>query len=98
MSFYCYIVRCADRSLYVGHCRDLDARLRAHNAGEGAVFTAARSPLTLVWHEPQAGEAAAVRREQQIKRWSRAKKEALVANRLNTLRAFSRSREHFPPL
>jgi len=75
---FCYLVRCADGSLYVGIATDLEERLREHNAGEGARYTARRKPVELVWSEHNTSRAAARSREAQIKRWSRAKKEALV--------------------
>jgi predicted GIY-YIG superfamily endonuclease len=98
MNYTVYILRCADGSFHVGHCRDLEARLEAHNGGEGAAYTAARRPVVLAWSEAHPDESSAVRRERQIKRWSRAKKESLQAGRTGLLRALSRSREVLAPL
>jgi putative endonuclease len=44
-----YIVRCADGSYYVGSTNDLRARVRQHNEGGGAKYTASRRPVVLVW-------------------------------------------------
>jgi putative endonuclease len=74
-----YILRCADGSLYIGSTDDLDTRLRRHNEGRGSTFTAKRLPVTLVHSESLASRPAARRREAQIKGWTTAKKEALVA-------------------
>ena len=80
-----YIVRCADGSLYVGHADNVSARIARHNSGRGAAFTAARRPVRPVYTESFPTTEAAVLREQQLKRWSRAKKEALAAGDLALL-------------
>ena len=76
---YVYIVRCHGGALYVGSTENLDARMERHNRGEGCGFTARRTPVTLVFSEEHPTRAAAMARERQIKRWTRAKKEALVS-------------------
>ena len=77
MSFV-YILRCSDRSYYVGHTKDLRVRLDEHQAGAGANYTAIRRPVEMVYAEEHPTARAAELREAQIKRWSRAKKEALI--------------------
>ena len=91
-SFLVYILRCSDGSYYVGSTEDLQERVKAHNEGEAAKYTYMRRPVRLVWSEAHDTESAAVRRERQIKKWSRAKKEALMAGDLGRLRELSRSR------
>ena len=76
--FYVYILRCADQSLYIGQTHNLARRVAAHNAGLGAMFTSERRPVRLVYSEPHKTRTAAVRRERQIKHWTRCKKEALI--------------------
>ena len=98
MPFFTYILRCSDHSLYIGHTHALSARLRAHNDGLGARFTALRRPVSLAWSESFPRESDAIARERQLKKWSRAKKEALVASHPGTLRALSQSREQAIPL
>jgi len=78
MNWYVYMLRCSDNSLYTGLTNDLDARLAAHNAGKGAKYTATRRPVNLVLHEPAESKNAALKRELQIKRWPKAKKEAFI--------------------
>jgi len=78
MNWHVYILRCFDNSLYTGLTNDLDARLAAHNAGKGAKYTATRRPVSMVYHEPAESKNTALKREIQIKRWPKAKKEALV--------------------
>ena len=74
-----YVLRCADGSYYVGHTDNLRLRLDAHQAGVGANFTAARRPVEMVYAEEHPTALNAQQRERQLKRWSRAKKEALIA-------------------
>ena len=76
-----YILRCADGSLYVGSTDDVELRLRRHDEGCGAVFTAQRRPVTLAYAESHPTLLSARRREAQIKRWTTAKKEALDRGR-----------------
>jgi len=83
---YVYILRCADNSLYVGQTADLESRLAKHADGTAAAFTARRRPVELVYSEFHATKESARRRERQLKRWTRAKKEALVVGDLALLR------------
>lgn len=74
-----YIVRCADGTLYTGYARDPHARETAHNSGRGARYTSGRRPVTLVYSESYASLGEALKREHELKRWPRARKEGLVA-------------------
>jgi len=77
MTWICYLLRCADDTLYCGITNDLDKRLTAHNAGEGAKYTRGRTPLKLVYTEPCADKSAALKRELKIKSMTRSEKIAL---------------------
>ncbi len=72
------MLRCADGTLYTGYARDPVRRLRMHNAGRGARYTAARRPVVLVYAEHCESRSAALKREYQLKRCTRAAKEALL--------------------
>jgi len=74
----CYILRCADGTLYTGITNDMDKRLAAHNAGTASKYTRARGPLALVFVETCADKPAALKREMEIKGLSRAKKLILL--------------------
>jgi predicted GIY-YIG superfamily endonuclease len=87
-----YIVRCADGTLYTGRTENVDNRVTTHNAGNGAAWTAARRPAVLVYQEQCASELEAIAREQQIKRWSRAKKQALIDGDLGRLHVLAKRR------
>jgi putative endonuclease len=73
------MVRCADGTLYTGFARDPKARVVVHNAGKGAKYTRSRLPVTLVYSEKCESLSAALKRERQLKPWSRAQKEALIS-------------------
>ena len=83
---FVYILRCADGSFYVGSTHDPATREAVHNSGRGALHTKLRRPVTLVFTESFATTAGAVTRERQLKRWTRAKKEALVAGDFERLK------------
>ncbi|WP_340313505.1 TrmJ/YjtD family RNA methyltransferase [Rhizorhabdus argentea] len=78
MSFWAYMLRCADDSFYVGHSDDLLTEVAQHQSGAIAGYTQNRRPVSLVWSEefPESDQAFAV--ERQIKGWSRLKKQALI--------------------
>ena len=78
MSWYVYILRCGDDTLYTGVTDDVEKRLAAHRAGKGAKYTRGRGPLELVYTEEQPDKSAALRREYAIKRLPRKKKLELL--------------------
>ena len=77
---FVYIVRCCDGTLYTGYARDPREREKVHNSGRGARYTSGRLPVTLTYSEPFDSKSEALKRECELKRWSRAKKEALIRN------------------
>ena len=77
LGWVCYLLSCADGTLYCGITNDLRKRLAAHNAGEGAKYTRGRSPVQLLYAEPCADKSAALKREMQIKSLPRSKKQTL---------------------
>lgn len=78
MTAYAYIVECADGTLYSGWTNDLEKRIAAHNAGQGAKYTRSRRPVTLRYYEEFEDKSEALRRECALKKMSRAKKQALI--------------------
>lgn len=79
--WHVYVIRCADATLYTGIARDLPLRIARHNAGRGARYTRGRGPVRLLWSERRRSQGAALRREAEIKRWTRARKLELVGRR-----------------
>ena len=63
MSFYVYMLRCANGSYYVGHTDDLERRLAAHQNGEISGYTSSRRPVELVFTEEFASRDEAFLRE-----------------------------------
>ena len=85
--WFVYILQCADGSLYIGETGDLEFRIRKHHDGCASLYTASRRPIELVYYETHVTRDAALQRERQLKRWSRAKKAALIAGDLAGLKA-----------
>ena len=75
-----YLLRCADGTLYCGWTADIEARLKAHNAGTGAKYTRSRRPVVLVYTEEYEDRREALSREWHIKRMTRAGKEKLISH------------------
>ena len=82
MPHYFYLARCADGSLYVGTCIDLEEREAIHNAGKGAKYTRGRVPVSFVYHEEFATLSDARKREAEVKKWTRQQKEKLLSANL----------------
>jgi putative endonuclease len=74
-----YLVRCSDGSIYTGISIDVKNRVEKHNQGNGAKYTAHRRPVELIYQERCLDFTSASRREIEIKRWSRKRKEGLAA-------------------
>lgn len=83
--YFVYMVRCADGTLYTGYTRAVAARVDVHNSGKGAKYTRSRLPVSLVYSEECKSLSAALRRERQLKSWSRARKQALISGELEWL-------------
>ena len=90
MTFYAYILRCADDSYYTGHTDDLDRRIAEHQSGLQPGYTQNRRPIELMWSESFPTREEALAAESQVKNWSRAKKEALIAGDWKRVGYFAR--------
>ena len=73
-SWYLYILRCGDGSLYTGITTDVQARLEMHRRGKGAKYTRGRGPLELVYSEECVGHSEALKRELAITAMTREEK------------------------
>ena len=87
MKGYVYILECADGSFYTGATNDLEHRLEQHQNGKGAKYINGRLPLKLVYCEEFENVKDAFRRERQIKRLSRKKKEELIKLKSNSTKS-----------
>ena len=83
MSWYVYMLRCRDNSLYTGYTDDVERRLAVHNSGKGAKYTRSRLPVSLAYQEACADKSTALKREYAIKRLKKPEKEALIAKKEN---------------
>jgi putative endonuclease len=90
MAFWCYILRCADGKYYTGHTDDLERRIAEHMHGGYCDFTSRRLPVTLIWAADFPTREEALASELRIKKWSRAKKEALAVGDWNRLSYFAK--------
>lgn len=82
-----YMVRCANGALYTGITNDLVERLRAHNSGKGARYTASFRPVRLAWRTASADRSEASKLEARIKKLPKAEKEKLASRRCRRLPA-----------
>ncbi len=80
MSYFVYMVACADCTLYTGIARDVEKRVQEHNEGQrGAKYTKVRRPVTLVYTEPAVDRSAALKQEHALRQLTRGQKQALIA-------------------
>src|SRR5438309_8472321 len=80
-NYFVYILTNSDRHtvLYIGVTNDLERRSNEHSLGVGSVFAREYNAHKLVYFETYPNPTSAIAREKQLKHWSRAKKEALIA-------------------
>jgi putative endonuclease len=71
---FVYLLRCSDGTIYTGWTFDVARRVETHQKGRGARYTRTRRPITLIYHERLRSRGEAMRREAEIKRFSRARK------------------------
>ena len=77
---YVYIVECSDGTFYTGWTNDLKRRVEQHSNGTGAKYTRGRGPVKLVYYEEFNEKRDAMKREYEIKRYSRTAKIDLIKN------------------
>jgi putative endonuclease len=92
-----YILRCADGSYYIGTTRlSLDIRVAQHNAGTFEGYTATRRPVELIFSQWFDQITDAIENERKLKKWSRAKKEALIRGDFVSLQQLAKRRSPHP--
>jgi predicted GIY-YIG superfamily endonuclease len=90
MPAWFYILRLQSKHVYCGSTRSLEKRTKEHLAGRACRTTKVDRPIALVHSEEYPTYKEAFRREQQVKRWSRAKKEALISGDLDELKKLAK--------
>lgn len=79
MTYYIYILKCSDKTLYTGSTNDLERRLIAHNtSNRGAKYTRGRRPVKLLYSEKFKTKSNALKREWKIKKMNRLEKMKLI--------------------
>lgn len=95
---FLYILRCSDGSFYIGTTRTtLELRIAQHNDGSFGGYTATRRPVTLVYSQWFERITDAVENERKLKKWTRAKKEALIRGDHEALQRLSQRRSPHAP-
>jgi len=95
MTFWVYMLECADRSYYIGHTDNLEKRISEHQRGEVPGYTSTRRPVRVVFTQDFAAREEALAAELQIKGWNRKKKEALIRGDWVEISAQARRRRPF---
>ncbi len=73
-----YIIECGDTSLYTGVTNDLERRFKQHKEGKGGHYTRSKEIVKIVYTEECPDRSSALKREAQIKSWTRQKKLDLI--------------------
>lgn len=91
--WYVYILECPNKTLYTGVTNNIERRFKDHQAGNGGHYTSYNRPEKILYKEEFKNLSEAKSREQQIKRWSKTKKLALIKGNRVELINLSESRD-----
>lgn len=80
MFYYVYILRTSSNTLYIGQTNNLNRRIQEHSSksSKSAKYIRYFTSATLVYSEKYSTRSKAMKREIQLKKWTRSKKEALI--------------------
>ena len=81
MPYYTYILLCTDGSYYTGSTNDVVKRFNDHLNGRGAKYTKSHKPKKIIYQEKFATKSEALKRELEIKGWTKARKISLIESR-----------------
>uniref|UniRef100_UPI00404B066F GIY-YIG nuclease family protein n=1 Tax=Gelidibacter sp. TaxID=2018083 RepID=UPI00404B066F len=91
--YYVYILKCSDDTYYTGFTSNLEKRLIEHQSGfYKESYTHSRRPVVLVFYAEFTDPNIAIQTEKQIKKWSKAKKEAAINNEFEKLPNLSKKK------
>ncbi len=76
--WFVYVLRCADNSLYTGITLDIKRRISEHSRGQGSRYVRRKLPVKLVYKESHPSKSKALKREIEIKQWTRPMKLAFI--------------------
>ncbi len=78
LTFYTYVVECADGTYYTGYTNDLGRRIERHNKGVASKYTRIRLPVRLVWSKTCKNQRFAMRTEKILKKLKREDKKCII--------------------
>ena len=79
-----YIVQCSKGAYYIGISNDVPKRIQKHNTGKGAkCMIMLGTPVVLMYVEEVGTYSQALKRERQVKKYTRKKKEELIKSKLD---------------
>ena len=88
-----YILLCSDNSYYTGVTNDIFKRFEEHQKGyDSKSYTFNRRPIQLVFYTSFNSIEIAIEKEKQIKKWSKAKKIALINGNFKDLPNLSKKK------
>ena len=92
-SYFVYILKCSDGSYYTGITNNLEKRIKEHHFGmQNDCYTYNRRPIEVKFHENFNDVLQAIYFEKKIKKWTRAKKEALIDGNFDMLQILAECR------
>ncbi len=92
-TYYVYILKCSDKTYYTGITNNINRRLFEHKKGKyPGSYTYLRRPVVLVYYCDFTNVGFAIDTEKQIKKWSKAKKEALISGSYDLLPNLARKK------
>ncbi|KKQ73711.1 MAG: Excinuclease ABC C subunit domain protein [Candidatus Woesebacteria bacterium GW2011_GWB1_38_5b] len=82
--YFVYILRTSSNTLYIGQTNNLEKRLKEHRlkSSKSAKYIRYFHSFKLVYSEKYQTGREVMQREAELKRWPKAKKEALIAGDL----------------
>ena len=92
MKWTVYMLHLRNGTIYVGHTNDLHRRYTEHSTARGSKATQDSKPVELLYSEEHPDRLSAVRRERQLKKWTKAKKLALAEGKLDQLHQLAKRR------
>lgn len=72
--WFVYVLLCSDGSFYTGSTNNLEKRFLEHKNGKGGRYTRSHQPIKIIYTEKLPTKSEALKKEAQLKSWSRAKK------------------------
>jgi len=76
--YYIYVLLCKDGSYYIGSTNDIQKRFLDHLSGQGARYTKSHKPEKIIYQEKFSTKSEALKREAELKKWTKARKKALI--------------------